>query len=279
MDLITLLTITLPLFSGLFAGLTWFIRGYIDNKNSDYNSHIEKKREYLTNHLNEQLTKFYWPFQFNLAKFKNLYDMYEHLKGGKSINSTPTDSDKLSINDIEMVILNMDEPDYRYKKRMKNDLDVDSLIIMSEYSLIVDDYETMMIETLNEILKLIEEKTSFGDVDNELYVQIIKLYSFIISTNIYYQKRLCSTHIKSMLNFSTGFPKNIYEMIEIRLEYLQETYNDIINNNKSNIIYGKNIDISTENKDMKHKKMSVFRSIRKSQKKRKTIISPNKLTS
>ena len=70
-----------------------------------------------------------------------------------------------------------------------------------------------------------------------------------------------------VLDFKTNFPNKIFEMIEIRLEHIQEIFNNIITNDKENILY-KNEMPTTENKKLNHKRLSVFKTTREKQIKR-----------
>ena len=98
-------------------------------------------------------------------------------------------------------------------------------------------------------------------------------------TKIFYDKKDNSATIRNKLNFKTHFPNKIYEMIEIRLHHLQSLVNDIIDNTTNLVEIGKLS--NTENKIMRHRKLSVFRSIRRKQKrhiKRIRQLSENKDT-
>lgn len=202
--MIDIYNLLLLLISPVGAIITWYIRGFIERNNLTKEKQRDSIREYNINLLESQIIDFYWPMLLSLTRYKAYNERYEKFKNGNfSLSSNESSSSD------PQLITNMPE---------------DSL---NKYISVIDTYKKKMLEVLLEVQERYTLSAPKAEPDKQLVNLIIELDEYI-----QYVISMFENEIIINSNLEKHFPNEILILINNRLYYLQECYNNLIYENK-----------------------------------------------
>ncbi len=270
-----ILFICLPIVLAPLVGLiSWFIRGYYDDQQKALDHHNEDKKKYLIDNLQNQIKLFYWPLYLYLIRYKQLVSRYKEFKSGhfslstghspeflkrsplmpqKTLNLVPEPFPEPLRDDIIIQISHLES-----QSQSNSDKDIPSenqllianppkktgmgfanaIKIINKFNKAIKEYENQMTQTLKNMQKIYIECTVMAEPSFELLRELVKLdeyITYIITFRDINDKNSSDSILEEKIE-KAKFPDKLYQMIDDKLHYLQQIYNDLIANQNSSIL-------------------------------------------